>query len=504
MAKVKLDLSNPIDAEQSRNNTAMNSMTVMNVILVLAYLVEVFKGTRSILSYSIVVFLSLCPLILSFLRYQKKKNTRTVRYIGGIGFLLLYSYVMFTSTTDVTFCYVIILYIILMVYADVKFSVIIGVYAFLVNVAVIMWRSITVGLTPTQITNAEIILACILLSTIFGITSVRKINLINTANLILAQEEKITADTLLQTTLDVASQMTKDIDVVFGESKILQEAMDVTKQAMDNLNDGTTQAAYAIEEQRQDTEEISRYIQEVKNATEVMAGAMEESQEVLAEGKNVMKHLQQQVSNSEGNSITVAKEMEELKSYADQMQMVMKLISNVAYQTGLLALNASIEAARAGEAGRGFSVVATEISSLASQTSTATGDIDTLIESITGSVARVAAAVDELLESNKLQNQYVGEVAESYRSLEQHTTEIADQSEKLQTKVMAVSRANEEIIEQIENISSITEEVTASAEETLGICSENVDSISHVMKVMDSLSGQAKILAANEMDENSK
>ena len=497
MAKVRLNLSNPKDAEQSRNNTAMNGMTVMNVIIVLAYLIEVFKGTRSILSYSIVVILSLGPVFLSFLRYRKKKDTRTVRYIGGLGFLALYSYIMFTSTTDLTFCYVIIIYLILMVYGDVKFSVITGVYAFLLNVAVIVWRMITVGLTATQITNAEIMLACILLATIFGITSVKKITEINNANLQLAKEEKDTADTLLNTTLGVASQMNKDIQVVFEESGILQESMDVTKQAMDNLNEGTSEAAKAIEKQRQDTEEISHHIKQVKEATEVMVCATEENQAVLADGKIVMKKLQQQVASSEENSTAVAKEMEELKVYADQMQIVMKLISNVAKQTGLLALNASIEAARAGEAGRGFSVVATEISSLASQTSEATGDIDQLIESITGSVAKVAGAVDELLESNKLQNQYVGAVAESYQSLEVHTEEIAGQSEKLQNQMRAVSVANEEIIGQIENVSAITEEVTASAEETLSICNENVDSIRKVMGVMNSLSDQAKVLSSN-------
>lgn len=496
MAKEKLDLSNHKNAEQSRNITAMNGMAVMNVTIVLAYLLEVFKGTRSILSYSIVVILSLGPMVLFALRFLKKKDTKAVRYIGGIGFLLLYSYIMFTSTTDLTFCYVIIIYLILMVYGDVKLSVITGVYAFLLNVAVIVWRMVTVGLTQTQITNAEIILACILLATIFGITSVRKITEINNANLNLAKEEKTTAANLLNTTLDVASHITGNIEVVFGETAILQESMDATKKAMDNLNEGTAEAAGAIEKQRHDTEEITKHIQEVKEATEVMADVMKESREALVEGKNVMIQLQHQVTSSEENSTTVAREMEELKSYADQMQMVMKLISNVANQTGLLALNASIEAARAGEAGRGFAVVATEISSLASQTSEATGDIDELIESITGSVARVAGAVDELLASNQLQNKYVGEVAQSYHSLEEHTVEIAGQSEKLQVQVKAVSSANEEIIRQIENVSAITEEVTAAAEETLSICNENVDSISNVMNVMNNLSEQAKILTS--------
>lgn len=64
------------------------------------------------------------------------------------------------------------------------------------------------------------------------------------------------------------------------------------------------------------------------------------------------------------------------------MHSIIELIDNITTQTSLLALNASIEAARAGEAGRGFSVVASEISNLATQTQDATVDITTLIENI--------------------------------------------------------------------------------------------------------------------------
>ena len=187
----------------------------------------------------------------------------------------------------------------------------------------------------------------------------------------------------------------------------------------------------------------------------------------------------------------------ELKNYADQMQIVRKLISNVARQTGLLALNASIESARAGEAGRGFSVVATEISSLAAQTSEATGDIDKLIDSITQSVVQVAYAVDKLIESNKLQNEYVEETAKSFKGIEEHTMEIATQAEFLQSQVMAVSSSNEQIIGQIEHISGITQEVMAAAEETLVTCNENRDSIAKVMQVMNSLSEEAESLKQN-------
>lgn len=498
MAKQKLDLSNLVDAESSRNNTAIVGIIIMNVILALAYLIEVVKGTRTIASYAIVALCCILPVVLCLLFYARKKNSRAVRYIGGIGFMCLYAYIMFTTTTDITFCYVIVMYVILMVYGDMKYSIFLGVYALIINVLSIVTKaSAAGGLTPTQITNAEVMLACIILTTIFGVMAVKKIAAINTANLVKAQEEKEKAASLLDTTLKVAAHITENIEEAYIATEDLEKAIEATQRAMDDLNQGTAQAADAIEQQQQDTEEISQYIQEVEAASEAMGNAMMESQQCLGEGQQIMRQLQEQVKNSEEHSAVVAKEMDELKSYADQMQIVMKLISNVARQTGLLALNASIESARAGEAGRGFSVVATEISSLAGQTSEATGDIDKLITRITQSVDRVAYAVDELIESNKLQNEYVAVTARSFEGIEGHTMEIATQAEVLQAQISAVSGSNEQIIGQIEHISGITEEVTAAAEETLVTCNENRDSIAKVMQVMHSLSEEAESLKQN-------
>ena len=123
MAKERMDLSNLVNAESSRNKTAIIGMAIMNIILTFAYLIEVLKGARGIVSYLVVVVLCLCPVILCIGAYLKKKDTKSIRYIGGMGFLALYSYIMFTTSTDLAFCYVIVMYVILMVYGDLRFSI---------------------------------------------------------------------------------------------------------------------------------------------------------------------------------------------------------------------------------------------------------------------------------------------------------------------------------------------------------------------------------------------
>ena len=85
-----------------------------------------------------------------------------------------------------------------------------------------------------------------------------------------------------------------------------------------------------------------------------------------------------------------------LSRAAQEIGDVVKLITAIAEQTNLLALNATIEAARAGEAGRGFAVVASEVKSLASQTAKATDEISNQIAGMQGATQESVAAIKEI------------------------------------------------------------------------------------------------------------
>lgn len=177
------DLSHPAVAAQSRNKTAIAGTCTMNTVLAAAYIAEVLKGVRSLPSYLIFLLLCLLPCVTSILAYTKQKDTSSVRYLCGGGFALLYAYVMFTSSTDLTFCYVIVMLLILLVYADKKLVSLLCTYALVINILVLVFRAVTHGFTAAQITNAEIIIACIILSYIFVLMSVTKIAQINDANI---------------------------------------------------------------------------------------------------------------------------------------------------------------------------------------------------------------------------------------------------------------------------------------------------------------------------------
>ena len=494
MQKTNLDLSVKQYADQSTNKTAMTGIYIMNLVLALAYAVELIKGARTPLSYAVVAVLCVLPCVIAQLIYIKKKDSKLIRYILGVGFIMLYAYVMFTSVTNLTFCYIIVAFVMLVVYIDIRFLVNLGVTALIINVAKVVYSAVTDGLSAEEITNTEIIFACLILTFIFILMSVKKISLINVAHVEKANREKKQSEELLETTLEVAAAISVNIENVVVETEHLKDAIGQTSCAMSDLTGGANDAAAAMEEQASSTGRISGYIKGVEASAQTILNESHEAQTNLEQGSKTMEELMQQVKTSESTGVLVTEKVTGLKEYADRMQEIMGLISNVADQTGLLALNASIEAARAGEAGRGFGVVASEISSLSEQTNAAAGDITDLIRNIGKSIEEAANAMGLLLESSQVQNQYVGATAENFEKIYNSTRGIISEAANLKNAVDEVTAENLRIEERIGHVSSITEEVTARSEETLVACNMNLESVEEVAAIMDNLKEEARKL----------
>ena len=494
MEKRELDLTVKKYADQSVNKLAIMGMYIMNGVLVLAYLIEVVKGMRTPVSYTIFALLCIIPVVAATIFYRRKKDACIIRYILGIGFSVMYGYVMFTSPTDIAFCYYLVALVLLMVYVDTRLLTVLGGLALTINVVRFIIKSTTTGLQAIDITNFEIVVACLILTSLFVMLSTRKISAINQANIDKAEHEKEQSVAILNTTMEVANAISKDIANVAVETEHLKDAIGATSQSMNELSSGANEVSVATEEQAASTARIGRYIQKVDASTQEILNDSVDAQEKLEKGSNVMQELLEQVKKSEASGILVTEKVTGLKEYAVRMQEIMGLISNVSKQTGLLSLNASIEAARAGEAGRGFGVVASEISNLADQTDSATKDITELIENIVLSIEEAANAMNLLLESSRSQNEYISVTAENFEKIHNSTQGIISQVSQLKKAVDVVSKENSQIEENISHVTSITQEVTARSEDTLQACSLNLESVEEVTAIMENLKTEAEKL----------
>lgn len=481
-------------ADQSRNKVALTGTIIMNVIIAVAYVVEVLKGVRGLGSYLIVLSLCVLSPVISVMVYMKKKDAFAIRYIISISFSLLYSYIMLTTSTGMAFCYVIVLFLALTVYTDMKLSVSLGVYALLINIVrlIIMFSQGT--LTGTEITDAEIIIACLILSVVYATLALSKIMQIDEANVSKATEEKEQTQKLLEKIMEVTAAMTEEINQVTIKTDSLNESIAATQSAMEGLAHGADSAMQAIVVQQEHTGSIDEHVRQVSQGTDTVYDSAVNSEENLGKGQEIMTKLLHHVENAEQVNNMVASEMVELGKKSKQMGSILEIINGVASQTELLALNASIEAARAGEAGKGFAVVASEITSLAGQTENATGDITQLINDITDSLDRVNKSVDELLQSNHKQGELVEESARSFDVINGNTADIMTQAAQLKKSVESVEAANKLVVDNIVNVSSVTEEMTAGANETLESCRQNLETIKEVSNIINQLNQNAEEL----------
>ena len=123
---------------------------------------------------------------------------------------------------------------------------------------------------------------------------------------------------------------------------------------------------------------------------------------------------------------------------------VVKLINNIAEQTNLLALNATIEAARAGEAGRGFAVVASEVKSLATQTSKATDEISGQIAEVQNSTTSAVNVIEAISQTISRINEISAAIA---ASVEEQSSVTQNMSENMQVAARGVTEINASMTE---------------------------------------------------------
>ena len=177
-----------------------------------------------------------------------------------------------------------------------------------------------------------------------------------------------------------------------------------------------------------------------------------------AEGAEVVFQSVQAIGNVQKDALVLKEEMTKLAEHAGAISQIMGVISDIADQTNLLALNAAIEAARAGEAGRGFAVVADEVRKLAEKTMSSTSDVGNAIGAIQKSVDSSIRQVDVTAGNVESATTLSQKSGEALREIVGMVDQTVDQVRGIATSSEEQSAATESITQTVTQVSSIAAE----------------------------------------------
>ena len=264
--------------------------------------------------------------------------------------------------------------------------------------------------------------------------------------------------------LAAAAKLEGVVDVVTSASEELSAQVEQSERGAGEQAARAGETATAMEEMNATVLEVAR---SASAAAEVTASTRAKAEE----GARVVTRVVGSITTVQKQSLELKDSMTELGQHAHSINEIMGVISDIADQTNLLALNAAIEAARAGEAGRGFAVVADEVRKLAEKTMSSTVDVGNAIKAIQQSVDRNVRHVDSAVADIERATSEATQSGEALNEIVHMVDSSADQVRAIATASEQQSATSEEInraIMQMNNIANETSIAMGEASQAVG------------------------------------
>jgi len=228
---------------------------------------------------------------------------------------------------------------------------------------------------------------------------------------------------------------------------------------------GAVESAHRLSEAATAMNEMNATVQEVARSASEASSAAANTKEKAQYGAHVVVQSLQSIEGVRQVSEQLKDDMVLLNEHAQNITRIMGVISDIADQTNLLALNAAIEAARAGEAGRGFAVVADEVRKLAEKTMASTTDVSTAIKAIQESTEKSMTSVEHAVDQVNKATELAGLSGQALQEIVTTVDTTADQVNAIATASEEQSAASEEINQSIVRVNDMGQQIAEAMSE---------------------------------------
>ena len=219
----------------------------------------------------------------------------------------------------------------------------------------------------------------------------------------------------------------------------------------DQVADGAQALAQGATEQASSVEELSAAISEITSR-------INDTAEFSRKANQLGQTARETVTRGKDEMTQLLSAIRDIAAASNNIQSIIKVIDDIAFQTNILALNAAVEAARAGNAGKGFAVVAEEVRRLAANTAEASQNTGELISKALQAVENGKSIADETAASLERINTIIGQLAE-------RAEKVSANSQAQDTAIKQISIGVDQISAVVQNNSATAQESAAASEE---------------------------------------
>lgn len=272
------------------------------------------------------------------------------------------------------------------------------------------------------------------------------------------------------------NKMTDDLrqvicQVAESQSKLFTQSSELSH-SIHTIAGNNTQVSDQSNHLASATEEISATTEQVAGRVLSLQGDSQNAHQAAIDGGGIISKAMNSLSETAVVVEESSQQLQQLEQHSADIDKVLVIINDLADQTNLLALNAAIEAARAGEAGRGFSVVADEVRTLAESTVKATGDITGTVRAIQQQTRSVIQVMNKSKDSIDAVKDQGGQAQQAVERIERQTEQAFTTSSEITSAIEEVARTTREMATSMDQIalgveqnSSASSAIVSSADE---------------------------------------